>query len=119
MSEKRTRRISEEIKKIISSLLLDGIKDPRIDDLASVTHVDLSNDYSLAKIYISTFNEDKLDDTIEGLNSAKGFIKREISKNLDLRIVPEIIFYKDESIKKTFELFEKLESMKRDNNGNF
>lgn len=114
MSEKRVRRIAEEIKKIISSLIFKDLKDPRIDQMASITHVDLTNDYTLAKIYISTFDEEKRQDTVDGLNSAKGFIKREISKDLKLRIMPEINFYTDDSIEKSFELFEVLNKVKKE-----
>lgn len=111
MSEKRVRRIAEEIKKTVSKLILDGLKDPRIDSLASVTHVDLTNDYSIAKIYISTIDDSKRADTVKGLESAKGFIKREISKDLKLRIMPELIFVEDDSIERSFELFEKIEKV--------
>lgn len=106
MSDKRVGRISEEIRKIISSLIFKDLKDPRIDQLASITHVDLSKDYSIAKVYVSTIDQTNLKDTVDGLNSAKGFIKREISKELKLRITPEIIFLGDDSIAKSFELYE-------------
>lgn len=114
MSEKRVNRIAEEIKKLISKLILDGIKDPRIDSLTSVTHVDLTNDYSLAKIYISTIDDSKRKETVEGLESAKGFIKREISKNIKLRVMPELMFIEDDSIEKSFELFEVIEKTKKE-----
>lgn len=114
MSDKRVRRISEEIKKTISSLIFRDLKDPRIDQLASITHVDLSNDYSVAKIYVSTIDESKRQDTVDGLNSAKGFIKREIAKELKLRIMPQITFYGDDSIEKSFELYEVLNKVKKE-----
>lgn len=116
MSDKRVKRISEEIKKIISKLIFDGLKDPRIDSLASITYVDLTNDYSIAKVYVSTFDDKKRNDTVDGLNSAKGFIKREISKELKLRIMPELIFIADDSIEKSFELFEVIGNVNKDNN---
>lgn len=113
MKNTRTMRISEEIKKIISNLVLTELKDPRIDDLASITNVELSNDHSLAKIYISAMDDKKRESTIQGLNSAKGFIKRELAKELSLRIVPDLEFIDDKSIEKTFEFMEVLESVKR------
>ena len=114
MNEKRVRRISEEIKKEISSLLLTELKDPRIDEFASITHVDVTNDLSLAKIYVSALNAEKRDSTIEGLNSAKGYIKRKISQDLELRTMPELEFIDDDSIEKTFEFLEVLDSLKKD-----
>lgn len=114
MSERRIMRIAEEIKKTVSSMIMKELKDPRIDQLASVTHVELSGDYSLAKIYISTFDENFREDTVKGLNSAKGFIKRELSKNLKLRIMPDLIFLSDNSIEKSFELYEVINKVHRD-----
>ena len=114
MNEQRTRRIAEEIKKVVSSLILSELKDPRIDEFASVTHVYLTNDLSLARIYVSALDEEKRESTVEGLNSAKGFIKREISKQLQLRVLPELEFIDDDSIEKTFEFMEVLDSIKKD-----
>ena len=56
MSDKRIRRIAEEIKKTISSLILKGLKDPRIDQMASITHVEVSRDYSIVKIFVFIFD---------------------------------------------------------------
>lgn len=114
MKNTRTMRISEEIKKIISSLIMTELKDPRIDELASITIVDLSNDHSHAKVYVSALDEKKRESTIHGLNSAKGFIKRELARELNLRIVPDLEFVDDNSIEKTFEFLEVLESVKKD-----
>lgn len=113
MNDKRVGRISEEIRKIISKLILQGLKDPRIDKIASVNRVELTRDYSIAKVYLSSITNEKIEDTILGLESAKGFIKREISKEIDLRIMPELIFIKDDSIEKSFEMFKKIEDLKK------
>lgn len=99
MSKQRTRRISEEIKKIVSHQIMFNMKDPRISRMTSVVHVDTTNDLSYTTIYISVYDP-KADPvkTIEGLNSAKGFIRKEIGKELKLRITPEPIFKLDTSI---------------------
>lgn len=113
MNEKRIGRISEEIRRVISKLILQELKDPRIDKLATINRVELTRDYSIAKIYLSSITNEKIEDTILGLESAKGFIKREISKEIDLRIMPELIFVKDDSIEKSFEMFKKIEELKK------
>lgn len=101
MSVQRNRRISEEIKKVVSNLLLFELKDPRISKLTSVTSVDTTNDLRYVNIYISVYDPNaNIDKTIEGLNKAKGFIRKEIGKAIDLRYTPEPIFKKDESIEK-------------------
>lgn len=99
MSKQRTKRISEEIKKIVSHLIMFNMKDPRISKMTSVVHVDTTNDLSYTNIYISVYDP-KADPqkTLEGLNSAKGFIRKEIGKELKLRITPEPIFVLDRSI---------------------
>lgn len=114
MNQQRTKRIAEEIKKVLSSLLLTDLKDSRIDEFASINHVELTNDLSLAKVYVSAFDEEKRESTIEGLTSAKGFIKREVSNKLQLRAMPDFEFINDDSIEKTFEFMELLDSIKEE-----
>lgn len=99
MNNKRIKRISEEVKKVVSQLLYNGLKDPRIKEMTSITNVEVTKDLSYAKVYVSVLgDENEKKETIEGLNSAKGFIRKEISSNIDLRYTPEPIFYLDESI---------------------
>lgn len=99
MSKQRTKRISEEIKKIVSHLIMFNMKDPRVSKMTSVVSVDTTNDLSFTNIYISVYDP-KADPqkTLEGLNSAKGFIRKEIGKELKLRITPEPVFILDRSI---------------------
>lgn len=99
MSSARNKRINEEVKKIVSKIILFEIKDPRVSKLASVTHVDVTNDLRYVTIYISVFDPNhNTQQTIDGLNSAKGFIRKEIGKVLKLRYTPEPIFKQDNSI---------------------
>lgn len=100
MKYARTSRISEEIRKIVSNIIMNQLKDPRISKLTSVTHVETTNDLRYTNIYISIFdsNENK-ESTIEALNNAKGYIRKELGKHLKLRYTPEPIFKLDESIK--------------------
>jgi ribosome-binding factor A len=99
MNNKRINRISEEVKKVVSQLLYNGLKDPRIKEMTSITRVEVTKDLSFAKIYVSVLgDENDKKETIEGLNSAKGYIRKEISSNIELRYAPDPIFYLDESI---------------------
>jgi len=99
MSYARSKRISEEIKKVVSSLIMTEIKDPRVSNLTTVTHVETTRDLSFVYIYVSVFDSDAhKQSTIEGLNKAKGFIRREIGKRVSLRATPQPIFKLDESI---------------------
>ncbi len=99
MSSSRNRKIAEEIKKIVSHLMLVEIKDPRISKLSSVNHVEVTNDLRYTTLYISCFDpKHNVEMTIEGLNSAKGFIRKEIGKRLKLHFTPEPIFKADHSV---------------------
>lgn len=99
MKNQRINRISEEVKKVVSELLYNGLKDPRVHPLTSITKVEVTRDLSFAKIYVSVLgNEKEKQDSLEGLVSAKGYIRKEIAAKVDMRVVPVPIFVLDESI---------------------
>lgn len=99
MRAKRLNRIAEEIKKVSAEIIDHELKDPRINKMTSITKVDVTNDLSYANIYISVLGDDQEQkNTLEGLRSAKGFIRREIGNRVDLRHLPEPVFYLDKSI---------------------
>lgn len=101
MKAKRVNRIAAEIKKVISELILDSLRDPRISDMTTISHVKVSNDLSYADVYVSVLGEDKIkQDSIEGLENAKGFIKKELGQRLDLRHIPEVRFKIDDTVER-------------------
>ena|SRR5690554_3859202 len=95
----RKDRIQEEIKKEIADILHREVKDPRIGFI-SITDVELSDDLSYVKVFYSSLNEDKLDEIQEGLDKATGYIRSEIGKRIRLRLVPELSFRYDASLKR-------------------
>jgi len=98
MSKKRNSRLSGEMKKVIADIIRKDVKDPRISDLMSVTDVNVTDDLKFAKVFISVYGD--YEPTLEALQSAKGFIRREVGRNIKMRITPELIFVKDDSIEK-------------------
>ena len=98
-SYNRTRRRAEEIRKVVSNMLISGIKDPRITSMVSVTDVEVTNDLSYAYVYVSILGGDE-ESTLTGLKSAVNYVRREVSRNVKLRHTPQIIFKVDDSIKK-------------------
>lgn len=99
MNIKRINRISEEVKKVMSDLLFHGLKDPRINRMATVAKVEVTRDLSFANIYISVLGDDlEKESTLSGLESAKGYIRKEIGSRINLRHVPEPKFFIDKSI---------------------
>lgn len=113
MSSFKIDRISEDIKRSFNNILLE-IKDPRVNSsLISVLRLDLTNDLSYATIYISSLDGlDCAKIAVEGLNSAKGYIKKEMAKRLEIRKIPELVFKATDSI----EFSSNLEKMIRDIN---
>ncbi len=98
MSKKRNNRLSGEMQRVISEIIRTEVKDPRISELTSVTDVYVTDDLKYAKVYISVYGDSQ--PTLDALQSAKGFIRREVGKNIKMRITPELIFEKDDSIEK-------------------
>lgn len=96
-SYNRTRRISEEIRKIVSTMLINGIKDPRINSMVSVTDVEVTSDLSYAYIYVSILGGDE-ESTLQGLKAAESYIRREIGRSIKIRHIPQIIFKVDDSL---------------------
>ena len=98
MAKIRAGRVGEQIKKEMSQILQMELKDPRIG-FVTVTGVDVTNDLSQAKVYLSVLgSEEQKAETLEVLARAKGFIRSEIGRRIRLRHVPEIVFKFDESI---------------------
>ena len=115
MNKKRLSRIAEEIKRVVSQLIQREIKDPRISPLTSITKVEVTNDLSYAKIYISVMgNDEDKENTLTGLKSAKGFIRREIGNRIDLRHAPEPVFYLDESIEQSLYISKLIDEVNRE-----
>lgn len=97
MSIKRADKIAETIHEMISGLLIKGVKDPRIG-FTTITGVKVTDDLHLATVFFSVVGDDAdKKSTEQGLNSARGFIRKELGKSLRMRYVPDIIFRYDAS----------------------
>ena len=94
----RIEKLQELIKQEMSKMLLTDLKDPRIG-FVTVTDVEMTGDLREAKIYVSVMgDEEQVKNSLEGLNSALGFIRREIGQRIRLRFTPEISFALDTSL---------------------
>lgn len=97
----RTDRISEEIKKELSELIRNHIKDPGLPEFVSVTAVRVTKDLRYAKAYVSVLGDvDKKKDALAALTRAAGFIRHEIGQRINIRFTPEFSFHLDDSIEK-------------------
>ncbi|MDV2580646.1 30S ribosome-binding factor RbfA [Alkalibacillus haloalkaliphilus] len=98
MSNVRSNRVAEQMKKELGDILSRKIKDPRVG-FVTVTDVQVSGDLQQAKVFISIFGDDEQqEETLIGLTKSKGFIRTEIGKRIRLRKTPEISFEIDEAI---------------------
>ena len=95
----RIERINSEMRKSISDIIVNRVKDPRINGMVSVTSVDTAKDLKTAKVYVSIYGDKQVkEETFEGLNKIAGFVRKELSVDFrDLRVVPELKFILDES----------------------
>ena len=95
----KNTRINGEVQKELSRIIQNGIKDLRIAPLTSVVSVEVAPDLKTCKAYISVLGSEKAAaDTLAGLKSAEGFIRRQLAHTVNLRNTPEIRFILDQSI---------------------
>jgi ribosome-binding factor A len=114
----RADRVGGLIQKVLSNILNKNIRDPRLK-MATITSVKVSRDLKQARIYFTTSGGiQKKGATIEGFDSAHGFIKRTLAHELDLKYMPHLNFFYDESIEYGTHIDELIESTKSKNGSN-
>ncbi len=95
----KNTRINGEIRRVLSAIIQNEIKDPRIHPMTSVVEVEVAPDLKSAKAYISVLGDKQAQkDTLEGLRSAEGYIRRALAHTVNLRNTPELRFIMDQSI---------------------
>ncbi len=112
MAEHRISRISADIKIALADLLRE-VKDPRVSQLLSIVKINLSGDLSYATIYVSAVEGiQATKQSVVGLKSAAGYLRRQLGQRLKLRKVPELRFVADESIAACADISQIIESFK-------
>jgi len=129
MDEIRRRRVEEQLRDVIASLILGGqVKDPRVGPFVSVTRVEAARDLSAARVFVSTIpgvagagaagavddaggGGAELEEAVMGLQSAAGFIQAQVSRRMKTRLTPRLTFIGDKGIKEGFELGERLKDI--------
>lgn len=107
----RRERVGDLLKEELSELLLRDIKDPRIG-FVTITGVWVSADLRHARVYIVTHETGKEQQrTLEGLNSARGFLRGALGRRLRLRYTPDLVFTVDETLEQGFRIQEILKSL--------
>lgn len=111
MASKRIDRINEEIQRELSSLIRN-LKDPRVQNtMISITRVETTPDLRYTKVYASFLEADKAADAMKGLQSAAGYLRRELGQGLNLRHTPQIMWALDDSITYGAKMLELINSL--------
>lgn len=115
-TNRRVSRVSSLIKREISQMLMNDIKDDRVGaGMVSVTDVDVSNDLQHAKIFVSIYGtEEAKAETMEGLKSSTSFVRRELGQRIRLRRTPEVMFLQDDSLERGDRMIDLLNQIKED-----
>ena len=111
----KNTRINGEVLRVLAEIIRGEIKDPRISPLTSVVAVEVAPDLKTCKAYISVLGDEKAQaDTLDGLNSAVGFVRRELARTLNMRNTPEIRFILDQSIEYGVNMSKKIDEVTKD-----
>ncbi len=111
----KNTRINAEVQRELSNILHNGIKDPRVAPMTSVVAVEVAPDLKTCKAYISVLGDEKArQDTLKGLQSAEGYIRRELARTVNMRNTPEIRFIADQSIEYGVNISRKIDEVNRD-----
>lgn len=114
MNEKQKARIEDEIRLLVSELIMRRVKDPRVANV-SVTRVEASRDYSMAKIFYNVVGGTEDSAAVrQGLESSRRWMRSQIARRLRLRTVPELVFVYDVSLDRAMKIEELLERIHRE-----
>lgn len=119
MKSYKLERLTEDIKRAVSAVLRE-IKDPRVSgNLISVVRVDVTRDLSFCTVFFSVLGgEEKAKAAMQGLESAKGYLRREMGARLDMRQVPVLIFKVSDAIEYSAKVDKIIRELKDNNGGN-
>lgn len=103
--------MAEAIRQVVSSAILFELRDPRVQNV-TVLHVEVPTDLRTAKVYVSILGDEKAEGlTLQGLNSARGWIQSRIADELQLRLTPVLTFVADRGVKKSIEVSRMLKEL--------
>lgn len=113
----RQERVNELLKQEISDIIRRHIKDPRLG-FVTVTDAEVSKDLRHAKIYVSVLgDQQQKEESIEVLRHAAGFIRSEFGRRAFMKIIPELNFQIDTAVEHGARIFELLQQVKQDEDG--
>ena len=109
----KNRKINDEVRRVLAQIISGGIKDPRISSMTSVLAVEVAPDLKTCKVWVSVYGDaQKKQETMEGLNSASGFIRGELARRVNLRNTPQLRFILDDSIAYGVEMSRRIDEVR-------
>ena len=113
----KNTRVNAEVQHELSNIIRGEIKDPRINPMTSVVAVEVAPDLKSCKAYISVLGDEKSQaDTLAGLKSAEGYIRRQLARTINLRNTPEVRFILDQSIEYGVNMSKLIDDVNKDIN---
>ena len=109
----RHERLQQDVKIALSDIIRNDVKEPSVTGLISVTDVKITPDQKYAKVYVSILNSKSEKDTMDTLKRSAGFVRTLIAKRINLRITPELIFEKDDSMEYGARIEKVIEDLKK------
>ncbi len=110
----RADRVRKTLMKELSEVIRRNVKDPRIAGIVSITDIDLSSDFSMAKVYISVYgSESEKTNTLQALEDNASKVRFEVGKRVRLRHTPEIIFKFDDSLERGSKITELIDKISK------
>ena len=111
----KNRIVSQEVRRELSRLILDGVKDPRIAPLTTVTDTTVAPDLKTAKVYVSVYGDAEVKkNTMEGLKNAASYLRSMLAKNLNMRLTPQLFFVLDDSLDYAMKIDAMIDSLHKD-----
>lgn len=113
----RTSRIGQLVMRELAQMIQHEVSDPRVG-LVTVSHVDVTSDMKYAKVFVTRLNgvdsEQDIDECLEGLKRAAGFLRRNLAGRVELRNIPELRFQYDKSLEHGFQMDELIAKANKD-----
>ncbi|WP_293958376.1 30S ribosome-binding factor RbfA [uncultured Fusobacterium sp.] len=115
MKRQRLAGIEKEMARVISKVLMEEVKNPKVKGLVSVTNINVTEDLKFADVYFSVMGQENVntDEVIEGLNQIKGFLRKRVAEEIEIRYIPEIRVKLDTSIEHAIKISKLLNDLKR------
>jgi ribosome-binding factor A len=110
VSRGRPKKVADLIQRELAGLIRLELRDPRVG-MVTITSVDVSPDLSHAKVFVTLLQKEKLEDTLQGLQRAAGYLRSQLARRMKLYTTPELRFVYDESVERGDHLSQLIDSV--------